>query len=123
MTQPGSDSRPVRISVFGKTDVGRNREHNEDSFIVADLSQGLASLQPEVREHELGPKGTLLMVADGMGGAAAGEVASAMAVKCVHDHMTTEWGNEPEHTPQQFAYRLKEAVEKTNLTIHTFAKE
>jgi serine/threonine protein phosphatase PrpC len=123
VTQPGSDSRPVRVSVFAKTDVGRNREHNEDSFIVADLTQGIASLQPEVREHDLGPKGTLLMVADGMGGAAAGEVASAMAIKCVYEHMMTDWVGEPEHTPQKFASRLKEAVEKTNLTIHTFAKE
>ncbi len=123
MTLPGSDSRPIRISVFGKTDVGRNREHNEDSFLVADLSHGVASLHPEVRDHEVGPKGTLLMVADGMGGAAAGEVASEMAVKAVYEHMIREWGADTENTPQQFAYRLKEAVEKTNLAIHTFAKE
>jgi serine/threonine protein phosphatase PrpC len=28
----------VRVSVFGKTDLGRTREHNEDTFLVADLS-------------------------------------------------------------------------------------
>lgn len=123
MTQPGSNSHPVRIKVFGKTDVGRNREHNEDSFLVADLTNGVASLQPEVRDHALGPRGTLMMVADGMGGAAAGEVASDMATKLVYEHMMKEWGNDQERTPQKFAYRLKEAVEKTNLAIHTFAKE
>ena len=118
-----NNSRPIRIKVFGKTDVGRNRDHNEDSFLVADLSQGNASLQPEVRDHDLGPKGTLLMVADGMGGAAAGEVASDMAIKNVYDHMIKEWGADAEHTPQKFAQRLKEAVEKTNQTIHSFARE
>jgi serine/threonine protein phosphatase PrpC len=123
MTAPGYDSRPIRITVFGKTDVGRNRDHNEDSFLVADLSRNNASLKPEVRDHELGPKGTLLMVADGMGGAAAGEVASEMATKSVYEHMMNEWGADDENTPQKFAYRLKEAVEKTNQSIHTYAKE
>jgi PPM family protein phosphatase len=118
-----STKAPVRIMVFGKTDVGRNREHNEDSFLVADLTRGTASLQPEVRDHEVGPKGTLLMVADGMGGAAAGEVASAMATKSVYDHLMADWATDAENTPQQFAYRLKEAVEKTNQSIHGFARE
>ncbi|MBI4501832.1 MAG: Stp1/IreP family PP2C-type Ser/Thr phosphatase [Gemmatimonadetes bacterium] len=120
---PASDSRPIRIAVFGKTDVGRNRDHNEDSFIVADLTSGNASLQPEVREHDLGPKGTLLMVADGMGGAAAGEVASEMATKTVFEHMMNQWGADGENTPQKFAYRLKEAVEKTNQAINQYARE
>lgn len=123
MTMPASDSRPIRIAVFGKTDVGRNRDHNEDSFIVADLTSGNASLQPEVREHDLGPKGTLLMVADGMGGAAAGEVASEMATKTVFEHMMNQWGADGENTPQKFAYRLKEAVEKTNQAINQYARE
>ncbi|MCI0689906.1 MAG: hypothetical protein L0Y54_22105, partial [Sporichthyaceae bacterium] len=78
---------PVRISVFGKTDLGRNRDHNEDSFLVADLTTRTASLLPEVREHSIGPKGTLLVVADGMGGAAAGEVASEMATETIFKHM------------------------------------
>jgi len=119
----GENSNPIRVSVFAKTDVGRTRDHNEDCFIVADLTRNNASLQPEVREHELGPKGTLLMVADGMGGAASGEVASEMATKTVFGHLMTEWKGDPENTPQQFAYRLKEAVEKANQQIHTYAKE
>src|SRR5438094_5893253 len=56
----------VLVNVFGKTDVGRTREHNEDSFVVADLSSGNATLQPEVRQHVAGPRGSLFMVADGM---------------------------------------------------------
>src|SRR5581483_321246 len=69
----------VRVSVFGKTDLGRSREHNEDHFLVADLTRGDASLPQPVREHSVGNRGSLLIVADGMGGAAAGEVASEMA--------------------------------------------
>jgi PPM family protein phosphatase len=117
------NSNPVRISVFGKTDVGRTRDHNEDCFIVADISTRNASLQAEVREHDLGPKGTLLCVCDGIGGHAAGEVASAMATKAIYNHLAEVWGADPESTPQQFAYRLKEAVELANGEIHQYAKD
>jgi protein phosphatase len=113
----------VRISVFGKTDVGRTRDHNEDTFLVADLSRRVASLHPEVREHEVGPRGSLFLVADGMGGAAAGEVASKMAADLIFGHMTTVWPADTEVSAQKFAYRIKEAVELANNRIHLHARE
>src|SRR2546426_5930436 len=76
-------SRPIRVEVFAKTDLGRTRDHNEDRFLVADLTRKTASLQPDVRQHDIGPRGTLLVVADGMGGAAAGELASEMATDTI----------------------------------------
>ncbi|HEY0350597.1 MAG TPA: protein phosphatase 2C domain-containing protein [Gemmatimonadales bacterium] len=113
----------VRVSVFGKTDLGRTREHNEDTFLVADLSTGNASLQPEVRKHEVGPRGSLFIVADGMGGAAAGELASAMAADLIYRHMATAWANDPADTAERFAYRMKEAVELANGQIYSYARE
>lgn len=112
---------PVIVEVFGRTDVGQARDHNEDSFLVADLSTREASLQPEVRSHELGRRGTLFMVADGMGGAAAGELASEMATETVFTHMIEAWGSDQEVTEQRFAYRLKEAVEIANARIYEYA--
>ena len=79
MSVMSSPPGPVHVSVFGKTDLGRTRDHNEDTFLVADLSAPAANLKHEVREHDVGSRGTLCVVADGMGGAAAGEMASAMA--------------------------------------------
>jgi PPM family protein phosphatase len=113
----------VHVSVFGKTDLGRTRDHNEDTFLVADLSRRVSSLQPDVREHEVGPRGSLFMVADGMGGAAAGEVASRMAADAVFSHMTSVWPEDNEISAQRFAYRMKEAVELANNRIHTHARE
>jgi serine/threonine protein phosphatase PrpC len=113
----------VKITVFGKTDLGMTRDHNEDCFLVADLTTKNASLQPEVREHELGVKGSLLVVADGMGGAAAGEVASHMATQTISEHLLSTWSDDKESTPQQLAFRLKESAEHANTAIHEYAKE
>ncbi len=117
----GRSSKPIKVEVFAKTDLGRTRDHNEDRFLVADLTRRQASLLPAVRNHEIGPRGSLFVVADGMGGAAAGEVASAMATETVYEHMVQTWGREPEATPQRIAYRLREAVEVANNRIHTYA--
>ncbi len=113
----------VRVSVFGKTDLGRTREHNEDTFLVADLSTGNSSLHPEVRSHEVGPRGSLFMVADGMGGAAAGELASEMAADLIFRHLATVWTNDPDGSAERFAFRLREAVELANEKIFAYARE
>jgi protein phosphatase len=118
----GRSSKPIRVQVFGKTDVGRSREHNEDRFLVADLTRKDASLQPQVRQHDLGERGSLFVVADGMGGAAAGELASQMATDTILAHLLKAWNAEAEATPQRFAHRLKEAVEVANANIHAHAK-
>ena len=116
-------SAPVRVSVFGKTDLGLTRDHNEDTFLVADLSAGNASLHPDVRNHEVGPRGSLFMVADGMGGAAAGELASAMAADVIYQHLATTWTQDQDVTAARFAYRMKEAVELANQRIYGYARE
>src|SRR5438876_4848089 len=114
--------KPIRIQVFGKTDLGKTRDHNEDCFLIADLTREEASLQPSVREHVVGEHGSIFVVADGMGGAAAGELASEMATETIYSQLVRAWGGEREVTPQRFAYRLKEAVEVANSRIHAHAK-
>lgn len=113
----------VHISVFGKTDLGRTRDHNEDTFLVADLTHDRASLQAEVREHDVGERGSLFVVADGMGGAAAGELASAMAADLIHSHLATVWTAEDEGSVERFAFRLREAVVRANARIHAYANQ
>ena len=116
--------RDVVVHVFGRTDVGRTREHNEDAFVVADLTTGNATLQPEVRTHTLGDRGSLFMVADGMGGAAAGEIASAMAIEVVLRELSlavTEAASAPDK--DTFAAALKRATATANSAIHSYALE
>jgi PPM family protein phosphatase len=64
-------STPDAIRFFAATDVGNVREHNEDNFLVD-------------------KKLSLFIVADGMGGHAAGEVASAIAVRTIHEEIKRE---------------------------------
>jgi serine/threonine protein phosphatase PrpC len=118
---PADPHGDVVVNVFGRTDVGRTREHNEDAFVVVDLTTNNATLQPEVRRHTLGPKGTLFMVADGMGGAAAGEIASAMAVEVVLGEMRERWIGGDTFDAQEFVRAIKRATNAANMQIHTFA--
>jgi len=124
----GSPSKPspngdVVVHVFGRTDVGKMREHNEDAFVVADLTRGNATLQPEVRSHTVGDRGTLFMVADGMGGAAAGEIASAMAIEAVLREVTDALAAADRPTEDAFATAIKRATAAANAEIHAFALE
>lgn len=122
MSDLGADPNgDVVVSVFGRTDVGRTREHNEDAFVVADLTTGNATLQPEVRRHVLGAKGTLFMVADGMGGAAAGEIASAMAVEVVLGELREKWIAVSTTDPEEFVRAIRRATVSANQQIHNFA--
>ena len=119
----GASTGTIVVHVFGKTDVGRVREHNEDSFVVADLTTENATLQPEVRTHTLGERGSLFMVADGMGGAAAGEIASEMAVDTVLKELKNRWMSAPKAEPEIFAAALKAATDAANKAIHQYATE
>ena len=75
----------IRVRLFGRTDVGQIREHNEDNFLVADLTRRSRSLMETDRVQGVAERGTVLGVCDGMGGAAAGEVASQLAVDIIYE--------------------------------------
>ena len=128
----GFDDRPVYVAVAGRSDPGQKRAENQDNFLVADLSRDaldgglLLTRDPQAPPRRcdltLGPKGVLALVADGMGGAAAGAIASQMAVAWIYRALLTGWGADRNNVPQQFALRLREAVEQTNARIHAEAQ-
>ena len=98
----------IHMHVFGRTDVGQIREHNEDNFLVADLTRKSRSLMEGDRRQVVGRRGTVLGVCDGMGGAAAGEVASQLAVDIIYERLTE---GEPPLEKDELARRLVNAVE------------
>ncbi len=118
----------ITIEVAGRTDVGQRREHNEDAFLVADLTAE-AGAQTATEERErllwparpLGSRGALFLVADGMGGAAAGELASGMASAVVLEEVRRQWADTDATDPDRFAQSLRIATEQANQRIHAHA--
>jgi serine/threonine protein phosphatase PrpC len=99
-------AKQLRLDVAQLTDVGRKREHNEDNmaFVIPKDSQVMAN------------KGALFIVADGMGGHAAGEVASEIAVDTVSNMYYQEDSND-------VAVSLLRAIRRANASIHQRAAE
>jgi serine/threonine protein phosphatase PrpC len=99
-------SKQLRLDVAQLTDVGRKRPHNEDNmaYVIPKDSQVMAK------------KGALFIVADGMGGHAAGEVASEIAVDTVS---TAYYQDENDEIPLS----LMNAIKRANALIHQRAAE
>jgi len=110
---------PIRVRVFGRTDVGQIRDHNEDNFVVADLSLGSRDVLDPNHAQLIGERGMMLGVCDGMGGAAAGEVASQLAVDMIFQRMMA--GELPE-SRNDLAARLVAAIEAAGARIFAEAK-
>ena len=86
-TETQSETKPQpKMRAFGLTDRGRTRSVNEDQFVIAELTKTMRICQtslpapPAIRGEE---QGHVFVVADGMGGHAAGEHASALAIAAV----------------------------------------
>src|SRR6266496_1705538 len=98
----GTGSMTTAIDAFGLTDVGRKRKHNEDAF----------ALEPEEG---------LFIVADGMGGHAAGEVAAKITVETIEEFIAATrqkeeatWPFRYDHELEFNSNRLAIAIEKAN---------
>ncbi|HEX3769841.1 MAG TPA: Stp1/IreP family PP2C-type Ser/Thr phosphatase [Polyangiaceae bacterium] len=112
----------IRVKLFARTDVGQIREHNEDNFLVADLTRKARGLIEANRSLVVGPYGSLFAVCDGMGGAAAGEIASQLAVDILYERMVEGLENSPPLTRDDLARRLVRAIEAAGLRIFQEAK-
>src|SRR6185436_4714988 len=76
-----NESSGVQLAAFGVTNVGMVRQNNEDAFVIVDLETDETGDGNWLEPRAVGRRGALLAVSDGMGGAAAGEIASAMTVE------------------------------------------
>ena len=111
-TLPDKEHLMVIVESFGLTDIGRKRAHNEDTIYIDD---------------KLG----LYIVADGMGGHRAGEVASDLVVRSILDWMRTEaqfsvaqaQGSSSSNPPSPESKKLLLAIREANKRIHRLSQK
>jgi PPM family protein phosphatase len=106
----------IRVLVSAKTDVGRHRQTNEDACSITELETGsvIDALDRDCTVN-LGTKGVLLAVSDGMGGHQAGEVASALVLESLQRELTQN-PDKPLHK------HLEDAVHRANRRVHNAAR-
>ena len=85
-TPPPPFSSRINVDLFGMTDKGYGRNKNEDHFLIVRAGRALETVLTNLSEEEtmigelFEETGYGMVVADGVGGAAAGEVASRQAI-------------------------------------------
>ncbi len=119
----------VELSVAAWTDPGQKRAENQDNYLLADLSVGTGDggllLQPDENGSGgvqgrivVGPLGFFAAVADGMGGAAGGRVASHLAIAWTYRELVSRWKEDTAEVPGLFASALGAAVHSANGHVH-----
>jgi protein phosphatase len=120
------NGKPVPdATTYGASDIGRRRETNQDQYLVAQLNKSMlvssTSLPLDTQSRLFGRiHGQVLLVADGMGGHAAGEKASSLAI----DHLVGELLNsvhwfflDQGDSEEQFVANLKKLLQDAHSRI------
>lgn len=107
--------------VTARTDVGRKRQNNEDSYLVLDSSRRIFS-QPAVEGlFNLRATGTLLAVADGMGGHNYGEVASRLCLERLGEEFQRAISLETDF--RQAGALFKQVIERVSHSLYELSRE
>lgn len=107
------------------TDVGLSRPHNEDNFTLnADLTSDAWLIpEPSIEPIRMGKYGCVFAIADGMGGANAGEVASEIAVSEIAKMFSTSDLANISKDDKSIESFLKETVRKADKSIRKHASD
>ena len=92
------------MRIVAKTDIGRKRKSNQDSYAAGELPGGVA----------------WAVVCDGMGGAAGGNVASSNAVKIISERITSSYRTAM--SPISIKNMLVSAITAANVSIYDMSK-
>lgn len=114
----------VKIKLAAGTNVGLIRQNNEDNFVVSSDLSTSEWLIPQVGEYiDLGTYGALLTVADGMGGANAGEVASAKAIETIQEFFVPDKLQKVGSDDDKIQDFMKSVVKQADLNILKCSKD
>ena len=107
---------PVVLAA-GASDVGAVRMNNEDYFVIADLARPASAARGSDGRGVVTAQCALLVVADGMGGAAGGEVGSAMAGEIICSHISDATRERRRRRGWQWRQALADAFDVANRRI------
>ena len=94
------------IIAYGKSDIGKNREMNQDAYYISDSSS-------EVQ---------LYILADGMGGYKGGEIASNLAIKCTKSYIENNLKETPKDK-ESLIQLVASSMEYANMIVYEKSKE
>jgi serine/threonine protein phosphatase PrpC len=103
--------------IFGISNVGLIRHDNQDSFLIANLETGdiATTSAPSLVSVHTAP--FILIVADGVGGAASGALASSIATETILSELHRWWHKVPNRTPESIEAALKRGIDVANKAI------
>jgi serine/threonine protein phosphatase PrpC len=103
--------------IFGISNVGLIRHDNQDSFLIANLETGdiATTNAPSLVSVHTAP--FILIVADGVGGAASGALASSIATETILSELHRWWHKVPNRTPESIEAALKRGIDVANKAI------
>jgi protein phosphatase len=107
-------NRFSRVRSAWLTDVGQVRDHNEDAVLVKEDGRG--TVQGNMNAG-------LYVVSDGMGGAEAGEIASALTIQTIARYFEQTWSEEIAREPKAREDCLREAVKAANASLFAYARQ
>jgi serine/threonine protein phosphatase PrpC len=109
--------------IFGSSNVGLIRHDNQDSFMIANLETGeIATIAaPTLVSVHTAP--FVLVVADGVGGAASGALASSIATETVLGELHRWWHKVPKRTPDAIEIEMKKVIDLANREIFRKAND
>lgn len=94
------------MRVFAKSDIGKARDMNQDSYYVSQPSETVG----------------LYIVADGMGGYNGGEIASKLAIISAKNYIENNFVK-TEHSKEELQNLVKNAIEYANMVVYEKSKE
>ena len=112
----------MTATIAGLTDVGESRDHNEDGFLIVDAGTGQA-LPDATGDHSLQDHPVILAVSDGMGGASAGEVASALSLEVLQEHAVTAGSDLIGAPTEKQGAWLAQSIHEANRRVKQAAQE
>ncbi len=107
--------------IYGTTNVGLIRADNQDAFLIANLETGdiATTSAPSVISVHTAP--FIMIVADGVGGAASGALASSIATETILGELHRWWRKVPKRTAESIEAALKRGIDAANREIYQTA--